>query len=122
MEHQRQRDGEGGSAPRFPAPLAGFDATWIYLFIFSPLAHSAWSAITRVMPVSPPTTRFDCPNCGAKYNLVRAEAGSDTRDREITCRKCGGPLQGREGNYVLKYFLVDRPKVRAAKAGVTRLS
>jgi DNA-directed RNA polymerase subunit RPC12/RpoP len=71
------------------------------------------------MPESPVTTRFDCPNCGAKYNLVRAEPGPDTRDREIVCRKCGGPLRGREGKYVLKYLLVDRPRVQAA---VTRLS
>jgi len=31
-------------------------------------------------------------------------------DREITCRSCGGPLHGRDGHFVLKYLLVERPR------------
>ena len=27
---------------------------------------------------------------------------------EIVCRACGGPLTGREGKFVLKYFLLRR--------------
>jgi hypothetical protein len=49
-----------------------------------------------------------CPNCGALYRLVRAEAGPESGDREITCRSCGAPLQGREGRFILKYFLIER--------------
>ncbi len=57
--------------------------------------------------------RFSCPHCGAAYEIVRAEAGPETVDREITCRRCGGPLHGREGGLVLKYFLVERPRAQA---------
>ena len=42
----------------------------------------------------PDELRFKCPNCEANYKLVRAEAG-------------------REGGFVLKYFLVDRPRRKA---------
>jgi hypothetical protein len=60
------------------------------------------------------STSFECPNCTAKYELVRAEApGGPTTDREITCLSCGGPLHGREGPFLLKYFLVQRPMRRA---------
>ena len=53
------------------------------------------------------STPFECAQCGAKYKLVRAEADEQTIDCQITCRKCGAPLQGRQGNAVLKYFLVE---------------
>jgi hypothetical protein len=44
------------------------------------------------------STSFDCPNCAAKYEVVRAEAPpGPTIDREITCLSCGGPLHGRRG-------------------------
>jgi len=62
------------------------------------------------------TTHFECPNCAAKYELVRVEAppGPATH-REITCVSCGGPLQGREGPFLLKYFLIERPRRRAGR-------
>ena len=61
---------------------------------------------------------FTCPNCGAFYQLVKAEAGPETDNREITCRACGGPLVGREGKFVLKYFLLRKaiPSRRLPKA------
>jgi predicted nucleic acid-binding Zn ribbon protein len=55
-----------------------------------------------------PTTRFNCPNCGAPYKVVRVEADPLTADHEITCLSCDAPLRGREGGLVLKYFLVGR--------------
>ena len=58
-------------------------------------------------------TLFNCPNCETAYRVVLAEAGPETKDREITCRHCGEPLNGREGRFVLKYFLVERPRVQA---------
>jgi hypothetical protein len=48
---------------------------------------------------------FTCPNCQALYYIVKVEAGPETDSREIVCRACGGPLVGREGKFVLKYFL-----------------
>jgi hypothetical protein len=52
-------------------------------------------------------------NCGARYTLVRAEADGASVSGQLACRSCGGPLNGREGRFVLKYFLVDRPKIPA---------
>ena len=49
-----------------------------------------------------------CPNCQALYQIVKVEAGPETIDREPTCRACGGPLAGRDGKFVLKYFLLRK--------------
>ena len=62
---------------------------------------------------------FTCPKCKALYQVVEAEAGPETTDREITCQICGGPLAGREGKFVLKYFFLRegiRRKHGSAKA------
>ena len=58
---------------------------------------------------------FHCSNCRAKYEVVRIEAPpGPTTDREITCVSCGGPLKGRDGKFVLKYFLIELgPRRRA---------
>ena len=48
---------------------------------------------------------FKCPNCGSQYKLVRVEAEPDPSHGRIECRHCGGPLNGREGRFILKYFL-----------------
>jgi len=57
-------------------------------------------------------------NCGAFYQVVEVEAGPETDNREIKCRACGGPLVGREGKFVLKYFLLRKaiPSRRLPKA------
>jgi hypothetical protein len=55
-----------------------------------------------------PENLFDCPNCHARYKLVRVECDDVDFDGQITCRSCGAPLQGREGKDILKYFLVGR--------------
>ena len=49
---------------------------------------------------------FTCPNCKALYHIVKVEAGPETAFQEVPCRVCGEPLVGREGNLVLKYFLL----------------
>jgi predicted Zn finger-like uncharacterized protein len=51
---------------------------------------------------------FTCPNCDALYQVVRAEAGSSATHREIICGACGKPLPGREGKFVLRYFLLRK--------------
>jgi len=56
-----------------------------------------------------------CPHCETRYRVVKVEADSTAPLREITCLACGGPLQGREGRFALKYFLVESRK--AARAG-----
>jgi hypothetical protein len=51
---------------------------------------------------------FTCPNCNALYQLVKVEAGPETDNREIACPVCGAPLAGRDGKFVLKYFLLRK--------------
>jgi transcription initiation factor IIE alpha subunit len=60
---------------------------------------------------------YTCPNCSALYEVVKVEAGPAT-DREITCPVCDAPLAGREGEFVLKYFLLRKaiqPRRKAKK-------
>jgi hypothetical protein len=64
------------------------------------------------MPDALAPEAFRCSYCGTSYKLVRAKAGEITKHYEITCLSCGGPLTGREGAFVLKYFLVDKPRQR----------
>ena len=52
---------------------------------------------------------FHCPHCAAKYALVKVEALSPV-DAKVRCISCGGPLDGREIAFILKYFLVERPR------------
>jgi hypothetical protein len=49
---------------------------------------------------------FSCPNCQALYQIVKVEAGPESVSDEVPCRVCGAPLAGREGKFVLKYFLL----------------
>ena len=44
----------------------------------------------------------------AFYQVVKVEAGPETDNREIACRACGSPLTGRDGKFVLKYFLLRK--------------
>ena len=58
-------------------------------------------------------TLFHCPICAAKYEVVGFEATPGTTEAAVACLCCGAPLHGREGQFVLKYFLIERPKQRA---------
>jgi hypothetical protein len=49
---------------------------------------------------------FTCPNCGALYQLVRAEGGPEAVQDEPTCGSCGSPFPARAGKFVLKYFML----------------
>ncbi len=70
-----------------------------------------WLALNPIRSVlggrySRPTgeaTRFNCPNCGAAYQVVRVEAPA-THNERLTCLSCGGPLRNRERKFALKYF------------------
>ena len=77
-------------------------------------AHSA-ASIDHLLPRHARNKAFDCPNCAAEYKLVRAEAGPPP-DHQIECRRCGAPLQGREGKFILKYFLIGRGRTQAKAA------
>jgi hypothetical protein len=56
----------------------------------------------------PTVKMFTCPNCQALYQVVKVEPGQETVDREVACLSCGAPLPGREGNFVLKYFMLRK--------------
>jgi NAD-dependent SIR2 family protein deacetylase len=56
---------------------------------------------------------FVCSGCEARYRVVRVKAEADDPDRVIHCRVCKRALSPRDGEYILKYFLVGR--ARAAK-------
>jgi hypothetical protein len=50
---------------------------------------------------------FKCPNCDALYQVIKVESGPETTpDPEVPCRICGGSLAARDGDFVLKYFLL----------------
>ena len=61
---------------------------------------------------------FNCPTCKGRYNLVRAEADRQSSSGTIECYYCGGPLHGREGQFVLKYFVADKPRKQAKPSHV----
>jgi hypothetical protein len=44
---------------------------------------------------------------------MRLEAEAAAPDQQLPCRKSGGPLHARDGRFILKYFLIDRPRRRA---------
>ena len=50
--------------------------------------------------------RYPRTQCLILYlEIVRVEEPPRPTDREVTCLSCGGPLHGREGRFLLKYFL-----------------
>jgi hypothetical protein len=57
-------------------------------------------------------SQFNCPNCNGLYHIVKVEA-PPVMNEELTCLSCGGPLNGLEGRFILKYFFIDR---RSGKA------
>jgi hypothetical protein len=66
---------------------------------------------------------FRCKSCFALYEVVKAPAAPKTVNLEIACRVCNEPLAAREGQFVLKYFLLreaSRADVRRARQGFLR--
>src|SRR5262252_2211929 len=55
---------------------------------------------------------FKCPRCTSRYRLVRVRADREFPSRLIHCRVCKEPFAPTDGEYVLKYFLVDKAKKR----------
>ena len=53
---------------------------------------------------------FVCPRCTSRYKLVRVRSDRELPSRLIHCRVCKEPLAPTDGEYVLKYFLVDKVK------------
>ena len=55
-------------------------------------------------------TDFMCPQCSSRYKFVRVRADPKLPSRLIRCGVCKEPLAPTDGEYVLKYFLVDKAK------------
>jgi len=53
---------------------------------------------------------FECPQCQARYRIVRVNAGPQTIAGSVQCKVCAQPFVSKDGNDVLTYFLIDRPK------------
>ena len=49
---------------------------------------------------------FRCPSCSRLYQVVRVEAGPETKAGELACLFCGRPLSPRDRKFVLKHFLL----------------
>jgi len=72
--------------------------------------------------MSEKSTKFRCPICNAEYLVARIEAPA-TQDKPLLCLGCDGPLQDRDGKFVLKYFCTSgskrlnnrKPKLRNEK-------
>jgi hypothetical protein len=57
---------------------------------------------------------FTCPSCRAPYQVVKCERGPETVDHDLTCRSCEAPFPGRDGNFVLKYFMLRKADRKGA--------
>jgi hypothetical protein len=72
------------------------------------------------MPYPNAILLFRCSGCSALYQVTKAQAGPETVDLKITCQVCDEPLAAREGQFVLKYFLLRKATsldVRRARHG-----
>jgi hypothetical protein len=56
----------------------------------------------------PAVKNVHLPELPSAYQVVKVERGPETVDRDVTCRSCGAPLPAREGNFVLKYFMLRK--------------
>ena len=72
----------------------------------------------QAMPRHARNNALPLPELRRRVHACRAEAGPPP-DHQIECRRCGAPLHGREGKFILKYFLIGRGRTQAeaARAG-----
>ena len=61
-------------------------------------------------------TDFVCPGCGAHYRVVRVKGEVDPPGRLLLCTACKRPIKATDGEYMLKYFLVSRPRTKQPSA------
>jgi predicted Zn finger-like uncharacterized protein len=59
---------------------------------------------------------FSCPHCQAGYKLVRVKTPPEPGDDPVSCLHCGQVLAPRDNEFLLKYFLVERPAGAPRKA------
>ena len=66
--------------------------------------------IIKVPHIMTEAADFMCPRCTSRYKFVRVRADRELPSRLIHCRVCKEPFAPTDGEYVLKYFLVDKAK------------
>jgi len=55
---------------------------------------------------------FVCPECASHCKLVRVRLERGLPTRRIHCAVCKEPLTSTDGEYALKYFLIEKNKKR----------
>ena len=65
---------------------------------------------------------FACPQCESRYKLIREKAGLRTSNRPVRCRVCGHVLASREGEDILKYFLIFRRAAEPRGCAMAKLN
>ena len=55
---------------------------------------------------------YVCPQCGAEYKSVQVSASSVLPDSAVHCLHCQAEFPARNGNFILKYFLLRRSKTQ----------
>ena len=61
---------------------------------------------------------FSCPQCQARYKIVRMTAEPGASYPTLQCKVCREPLASTDGDDILKYFLVGRPRAPARRPSV----
>jgi hypothetical protein len=61
---------------------------------------------------------FSCPHCQARYKIVRIKSDPGAIYQALQCAVCEQRLAPTDGDDILKYFLVSRP--RRKKSGGNR--
>jgi transcription elongation factor Elf1 len=56
---------------------------------------------------------FACPQCQAHYKVVRMTVEPGASHGTLQCKVCRQPLASTDGDNILKYFLVSRPRAQA---------
>jgi hypothetical protein len=67
------------------------------------------SVVRFAVTISHPRN-FACPECQACYKVVRMRTEPGASYPTLQCIVCYEPLAATEGDSILKYFLVGRPK------------
>jgi len=62
------------------------------------------------------TADFVCPECQARYKVVCVRSQSPPPATTVQCLVCRHPFAAANGEDILKYFLVSRPRVRTYPA------
>jgi hypothetical protein len=87
-------------------------ASLLFIFILKKRAPNYVSSRVRSNLVKNNPADFVCPGCQARYKLVRVRSEARSRGFPLHCKVCKQPLAAKDGEDVLKYFLISRQRVK----------